>query len=102
MSTPTSRQSGSVAVFEEYSRFKPLNRLGQGGMGVVWEVFDREQNVRMAMKGLRTLRPDDVLRFKTEFRALRDVRHPNLIRLGDLFQQGGEWFFTMELVEGST
>jgi len=40
-----------------------------------------------------------LLRFKREFRALREVQHPNLIRLGELIEEHGRWFFTMELVE---
>jgi serine/threonine protein kinase len=86
--------------FEGNARFKVLSRLGQGGMGVVYEVFDREQNLRRALKGLRRMSADDVLRFKTEFRALRDLRHPNLVSLGELFEEDGRWFFTMELIEG--
>lgn len=69
-------------------------------MGVVYEVLDRERNERCALKTLRKLSANAVLRFKNEFRALQDLDHPNLVRLGELFEEAGQWFFTMELVEG--
>jgi len=69
-------------------------------MGVVYEAFDRETLMRVALKTIRILNPDAVLRFKREFRALRDLQHPNLVRLGELIEDQGQWFFTMELLEG--
>src|SRR5262249_12561899 len=38
--------------------------------------------------------------FKHEFRSLQDLRHENLVRFGELFEQRGDWFFSMELVQG--
>jgi serine/threonine protein kinase len=81
-------------------RFQILRRIGSGGMGVVYEALDRDQGARVALKTLRTLEADAVLLFKNEFRALQDLQHPNLVTLGELISEGGEWFFTMELVEG--
>ncbi len=77
-----------------------LRRLGAGGAGVVFEVYDREQGGRAALKTLQALTPNALLRFKHEFRSLADVRHHNLVRLGELFEDAGRFFFTMEYVEG--
>jgi hypothetical protein len=76
--------------------------LGRGGTGAVYQALDRERNIDIALKTLLTLTPDGLLRFKEEFRALQDLnfQHPNLVGIGELFGEGREWFFTMELVDG--
>jgi tetratricopeptide (TPR) repeat protein len=81
-------------------RFRLLRKLGEGGMGVVYEAFDEERSERVAVKTLRDLTADSLARFKREFRALADVHHPSVVTLGELFSEGREWFFSMELVEG--
>jgi hypothetical protein len=81
-------------------RFQITRVVGEGGMGVVYEAFDREQRAPIALKMMRSSSGDAVLRLKTEFRSLRDVRHPGLVRLGELFVERNGCFFTMELVDG--
>lgn len=82
------------------SRFQIVRRLGAGGMGVVYEALDTARNSRVALKTLRDLEASALLRFKTEFRSLQDLAHPNLITLDELIEENGRWFFTMELVLG--
>ncbi len=77
-----------------------MHRIGAGGVGVVYEAFDKERNGVVALKTLRTLSAEAILRFKQEFRALQDIGHRNLVGLGELIEQEGRWFFTMELVRG--
>jgi tetratricopeptide (TPR) repeat protein len=81
-------------------RFDVVRTLGSGGMGVVYEVVDRAMNARVAAKVLPRSDAQGVLRFKREFRSLARIVHPNLVALYELIAHDGEWFFTMELVDG--
>lgn len=67
-------------------------------MGRVYQAYDADHGHRVALKLLDAHGPDVVGRFKSEFRTLQDVQHPNLVTLGELFEHLGYWFFTMELV----
>ncbi|XXX81277.1 AAA family ATPase [Sorangium sp. So ce134] len=89
-----------VEALPETSRFQIVRQLGAGGMGVVFEAIDLLRGTRVALKVLRRLSPEALLRFKTEFRALQDLQHPNLIRLDELIADGQQWCFTMECVAG--
>ena len=69
-------------------------------MGIVYEALDRERNTRVALKTLKDWTGESLLRFKNEFRQLQDLQHRNLVKLGELIEESGQWFFTMELVKG--
>jgi hypothetical protein len=81
-------------------RFKLLARLGAGAMGDVYRARDCARDQEVALKLLPQLDATALLRFKNEFRALHDVEHPNLVRLHELHEDRGTWFFTMQLVDG--
>lgn len=77
-----------------------IRLLGRGGMGVVYEAVDNDDDTRVALKVLPLVSPERLLRFKREFRTVAELHHPNLVRLGELVGAGEHWFFSMELLHG--
>lgn len=87
-------------------RFQLLERLGEGGMGVVYKArqmpVDRLVAVKMLSKDVAR-DPQWVARFSNEARACSKLAHPNTIRMFDFGQtRAGELFMVMELADGMT
>ena len=86
-------------------RYEVIRPLGEGGMGAVYEVHDRELDESVALKLLHPQLsgdPDYRQRLRTEVRLARRVSHPNVCRVHDLGQHGDQLFVTMELLGGRT
>src|SRR5580704_3317128 len=81
-------------------RFALLRTIGAGASGTVYEAYDKKLQAKVALKLLAAHGGELLVRFKREFRALQSVRHPNVVSFGELFTEGDEWFFTMELLGG--
>jgi eukaryotic-like serine/threonine-protein kinase len=82
-------------------RLEIRGRVGEGGMGLVYEAYDWVRDERVALKTGYAVHPEGIYRLKREFRALKRVKHPNLVGLYGLFAEPERWYFTMELVDGS-
>ncbi len=84
-------------------RYEVRGRLGAGGMGAVYRVFDRELGEEVALKVLQPEHlgdPANLERFRREVRLARRITHPNVCRVFDLGEDAGAPFLTMELVDG--
>jgi eukaryotic-like serine/threonine-protein kinase len=92
----------NTQAWQGTTRFQVTRPIGRGGMGVVYEAFDRERREPVALKTLLSFDAAGLYRFKQEFRTLSDAAHPNLVRLHELVVNEVDGaFFTMELVRGT-
>jgi hypothetical protein len=82
-------------------RFELRERIGEGGMGVVYRAWDRALGKEVALKRMHELGATHVQRLKSEFRARSALQHRNLVQLFELVVDGNDCFFTMELIDGT-
>src|SRR5260370_30971943 len=77
-------------------------KLGEGGMGVVYEARDERLERTVAVKTMSSVAKDETARkrFWREARAAAGVNHPNVCQLYEIGEDGGELFIVMELLEG--
>jgi eukaryotic-like serine/threonine-protein kinase len=88
---------------EQLGPYRILRLLGRGGMGAVYEGVHTETGASTAIKILSMALADDEAfrgRFVSEIEALKQLQHPNIVRLIGYGEQDGLLFFSMELVEG--
>jgi tetratricopeptide (TPR) repeat protein len=84
-------------------RYRIVQRIGEGGMGVVYEAVDTTSNESVALKKLREIDKDRSgrrLRFAREAKLGEAIDHPGIVRVIEVVLDGDELFIAMELVAG--
>ena len=95
-----SARSGRTWSCKGAPRFRSIEEIGHGGLGVVHRVHDDDTGQELALKTLPRPDPERAYHIKEEFRALAGMAHPNLVELYELVVEGDQCFFTMELLDG--
>ena len=105
----TAHRAGPLRPGQSFgSRYNIIRSLGVGGMGAVYQAWDSELGVAVAMKVIRPDTQRDPIvaaeierRFKRELVLARQVTHKNVVRIYDLGEINGIKYITMSYVDGA-
>ena len=101
----SSQQGPDLAPGQKLGNYTIVRKVGEGGMGAVYEAHQAGINRRVALKVLpKALMQNRVFleRFLREAQSAGALNHPNIVTVYEVVQDQGHYFFSMEYVDGHT
>ncbi len=91
-----------MMVGKTISHYKIIEKLGEGGMGVVYKAEDTklERTVALKFLSLTAIGDEEKKRFKREAKAAASLNHPNIATVFAIDEADDQTFIAMEYIEG--
>ena len=89
---------------QSLSHYRLVEKIGEGGMGVVWSALDEKLERHVALKFLPEHLADDpeqLARMQNEARVIAALNHPNIVTIHEIDESRGKRFLAMEQIDGT-
>lgn len=94
-----------TGMYKKFGQFELIRRIGEGSMGALFETWDTQRQLRLALKVLpKKLAADKEFfaRFKREINTLSNLNHPNIVRFYGAGELQGYTYYCMEFIDGES
>ncbi|WP_372371486.1 protein kinase [Candidatus Uabimicrobium sp. HlEnr_7] len=86
------------------SKYRTIRKLGEGNFGEVFLIYDNYWKRNLALKVLKSNLNDEVSikRFQREARSIAKLHYPGVVKVYDMGEQNGKYYYTMDYIEGQS
>ncbi|MBI4242562.1 MAG: tetratricopeptide repeat protein [Planctomycetes bacterium] len=89
-------------TFKEHEKYRIIEKIGEGGMGIVYKALDTQLNRNAALKFLDKISGERLKRFLNEAEIISKLTHPNIVPVYDIGSLDEQYYISMQYVDGKT